>query len=1017
MRVGKYDLVELLGRGGIGEVWKARDAELSRWIALKFVSSGDPDEAKRFMREAQTAASLSHPNIGAIYEVGREDDRSFIAMQLVSGGTLDALKADAKTAARHVRDAALAVAHANDKGIIHRDIKPANVMVDDSGRVYVMDFGLARRQAAKSSLTASGMVVGTPAYMSPEQARGETGAVDARSDVYGLGATLYAVLSGRAPFEGSHVVEVILRVVADDPAPLPAAVPRDLRAIVSKCLEKEPARRYQSAAALAEDLGRFLDGAPVHAHPPTPMYLLRRRLSRHRALVLTLSTAVAVMAVALALLLPPLLRRDADLAWRDKLRPLEDAIREARPHLYIEGADVASKMKQVEQVAAELERLAADPSYGRHADLWTTVGLGWEFVGDDVRAERALTEAQRLSPGPSAASFHLARIYFDRWRFQLDLAVHRSEGDRQHRADEWRRRATDQIRLIGAGWAGAGEMDLELAKAYLAFLQSDQDGLHRICREALQHLRDSVGSEEFWMLLAVGTETKAALQAYGRAIDRRPHFPIAYFLRAIARADTGDMEGAMKDCLETIRQSPAFAPPRCFRATLRHRAGDKAGAYAECDELLGTLPSSVAGYLCRASLFFLDGRPDRAAGDYDAALRLDPNSVMALGGRGGARLVMGDLAGAAEDVGRAIELDPENVIGRINRGEVRLIRTDLDGAAHDFEWVLARFPGDALAMTGRGRVQSRRGDWSAALLTFDAVVRIDARSAEGHALRGTARLETGDAPGALADLDEAIRLDPRMDHAYANRGRAHLALGRVDAALADLDEAVRIDPEPDSLYNRGLVRDARGEYDRAIADYTEALRLKPDLAKAYTNRGSSRQRNGDLEGARADYDEAIRRDAGSAVPWFNRATLRRAQGDADGAVADYGEAIARDPKCADAFFGRALAWLAKGDSDRALEDYTATIGADPRHARGRVNRGNLLAARGELKEALADFDEAIRADGALPEARVGRAFVRARLKDIAGAIADYERALAVAPPGWPARGDVERRLEALKRGP
>ena len=226
-RFGKFVRTLRLGSGGMGEVWKAWDTQLSRWVALKFLKGSDDAEIERFEREAQLAARLSHPHIAAIYEVGHDQGRHWIAMQFIDGATLRGhSRADLRAIVDLVRDAARAVAVANDAGIIHRDLKPENLMVTRAGRaahVYVMDFGLARATEGASDLSVSGSIVGTPAYMPPEQARGQK--ADARADVWSLGATLYELLSGKKPFAGANVYETLRLVQEADPIP-PARLSR-----------------------------------------------------------------------------------------------------------------------------------------------------------------------------------------------------------------------------------------------------------------------------------------------------------------------------------------------------------------------------------------------------------------------------------------------------------------------------------------------------------------------------------------------------------------------------------------------------------------------------------------------------------------------------------------------------------------------------------------------------------------------------------------------------------------------
>ena len=277
---GDYEILGELGRGGMGVVYRARQVSLNRPVALKMVKTGllaSDDELRRFQNEAETVALLDHPGVVPIYEVGAHDGQRYISMRLVEGGSLVSLlgryRGDPWAVARLTAEAAEAVAHAHARGILHRDLKPANILVDAEGRPHVTDFGLAKRVEADAELTASGAILGTPAYMSPEQATGRRGAITTATDVYGLGSVLYALLTGRAPFGGDSVAETLDAVrnaLPEPPRRLVAAVPRDLETICLKCLEKDPRRRYPTAQALADDLRRWIDSRPIAARRVGP---------------------------------------------------------------------------------------------------------------------------------------------------------------------------------------------------------------------------------------------------------------------------------------------------------------------------------------------------------------------------------------------------------------------------------------------------------------------------------------------------------------------------------------------------------------------------------------------------------------------------------------------------------------------------------------------------------------------------------------------------------------------------
>jgi predicted Ser/Thr protein kinase/tetratricopeptide (TPR) repeat protein len=298
----RYEIVRELGRGGMGVVYEVIDHQLGRRCALKTLGAGANDELRRrFAREATSAARLRHPNIAAVHDATPE----YLTMQLIDGGPIGhAPQLDRRAAVRLVHDAALALQHAHDQGIVHRDIKPSNLLVERD-RVFVVDFGLAKATDAAHSVSLQGAVVGTPAFMPPEQALGHTALIDARSDVYGLGATLWYCLHGAPPFAAADLPSLLRAVVDDEPARVVGD--RDLDLVLQKCLAKEREHRYASARDLADDLARWLRDEPVLARRPSLLWRLQKRLRRQR----TLWRAAGLAAIATALVLVPIALRES----------------------------------------------------------------------------------------------------------------------------------------------------------------------------------------------------------------------------------------------------------------------------------------------------------------------------------------------------------------------------------------------------------------------------------------------------------------------------------------------------------------------------------------------------------------------------------------------------------------------------------------------------------------------------------------------------------------------------------
>jgi tetratricopeptide (TPR) repeat protein/tRNA A-37 threonylcarbamoyl transferase component Bud32 len=389
-----YELLEEIGRGGMGVVYKARQKGLGRLVALKMIRAGGllgEADLRRFRNEAELIAGLDHPHIVPVHEVGDHDGQPFFSLKFMEGGSLARQLArfgqDPRAAARLVAQVARAVHHAHQRGILHRDLKPANILLewragDGSPPVpYVTDFGLARRVEGDNSLTQSGTLVGTPSYMAPEQASGQKGAITTTTDVYGLGAILYALLTGRPPFQAATVLETLEQVKGQEPEPPDKSNPRvdrDLNTICLKCLQKEPDKRYSSAAALAEDLEHYLAGEPIQARRPSLGDRAWKWARRHPTVVGSAVVAVLVALVALtASTILIALAQDETLHQRDiartewrraegekqrakenEARAKENAVKAAAQHKRAE-ANLQSALRLVQRALPVTERLPA----------------------------------------------------------------------------------------------------------------------------------------------------------------------------------------------------------------------------------------------------------------------------------------------------------------------------------------------------------------------------------------------------------------------------------------------------------------------------------------------------------------------------------------------------------------------------------------------------------------------------------------------------------------------------------
>ncbi|MCP3166771.1 serine/threonine-protein kinase [Myxococcus qinghaiensis] len=550
----RYQPVRFLGQGGMGQVFLAYDPLLRRNVALKFVKGGDPELARRFLSEARAQARVRHERVCEVYEVGEVQGRGYIAMRYVAGQSLGQL-APSLTPEQKVlvlRQAAEGVHAAHRAGLVHRDIKPGNILVerteDGDFAPFVMDFGLARDWREEGGL--HGVVMGTPQYMAPEQAKGDTARLDRRVDVYGLGATLYLLLTGQTPFHGTNEHDIITRLQTEEPLPPRAVdrdIPQDLEAVVLKCLEKERSARYDSARALADDLERFLGGEPVQARRGLG-YRLRKKARKHRVALGAGLLALTVVALALG---QAVLAR-SEVAERERLtrsftervERIEAAARYSfLSRLHDTREDRAALRASMDALEAEVKEA------GEHAVGPGHYALGRALLalGDVEGARRKLESAWEHGYREPRAAWALALVLGDQYREKLLLDFERRSPEQR----ELRRRELEQrYRDPALAYLRQAEgPDVPAPPLYVKALFAFHEGRHE---EALAHL-EAMSNTQPWF--------------YEAPLLRGD----VYMARAMGRWHQGDGVGAQAD-LEAGR--------RAYAATIATAESQPDGHYA-----------------------------------------------------------------------------------------------------------------------------------------------------------------------------------------------------------------------------------------------------------------------------------------------------------------------------------------------------------------------------------------------------------------------------------------------------
>jgi serine/threonine-protein kinase len=703
-RIRGYEVQEVLGRGGMGVVYKAWHRRLHRMVAVKMLLAGayaQPQELERFLREAETVAGLRHANIVQVHEAGDVDGRPYFTMEFVEGGSLAQKLAGAPQpacrAAALVAGVAEAVHAAHQSGIVHRDLKPANILLTADGTPKITDFGLARHLEGAAGLTHSGNPVGTPSYMAPEQAEGRSRDVGPAADTYALGAILYELLTGRPPFRAETAAETLRQVVSQDlvpPSRLNAKVPRDLETVCLKCLRKEPHLRYASAAALAEDLRRFLLGEAILARPERRLERLVRRL-RRRPLLSAAMAVATLFAVALAggALWLKSERAAAERAAEQDLRDMAGWLRasswpEARAALErakgrLSDRGSAELQKRLEQGARDLE--LATRVEGIRQDCAQSIVYGFASANPDDQYEAAFRGAGlgQVHDDPEVIADWIRRsdipsalvAALDHWSSCTLQGARRRSWilDVARRADPdptgWRDRArdpnlrTDQVALAEVIKAApVADQSVPLLLAICNQLKPEnQEQLAFLKRIQQAHPGD------FWANIALGDRLEVreknpaeAIRYYQAAASIRPQAALGYFKLGRALSSTGRLEEAAGQFRQAVDADPTFLVSQLELAIVLLQLGRHDEAIDRLQIAVRSNPNAAGVRAILGYWLNVQGRHAEALSQYQEAVALDPKHKAAQGGLRTTMVLMGRAAEAWVAWQKALEADPSD---------------------------------------------------------------------------------------------------------------------------------------------------------------------------------------------------------------------------------------------------------------------------------------------------------------------------------------------------------------------
>jgi tetratricopeptide (TPR) repeat protein len=996
-----YEILAELGHGGMGIVYQARHTALKRVVALKMILSGNfasREQLDRFQREAEALARLQHPNIIRIYEVGEVDGSPFFSLEFAEGGSLarhlDGTPQPPRSAAELIATLGGAMHAAHLSGVVHRDLKPANILLGrkalsspatapgqpsevtlETFEPKISDFGLAKHLDSEADHTHTGIVMGTPPYMAPEQAEGRVKGIGPAADVYALAAILYEMLTGRPPFKGTSVRDTLEQVRTREPiAPsqLQPKVPRDLETVCLKGLRKDVQQRYATAQELADDLQRWLSGRPILARP-VPRWEQAWKWARRRPALAGLAAAmlVAVLAVTTSAVLYGLNASLEAAAEFQKAATLEreKQARQDVDKLYRQGqqAEDAGRFEQAQKQYVRALTTLNDVPGAADPDMRRALEDRIERVSESLKEQGR--SAERLRVAELLQKFHgyYHEVHFHAFRFRDkdaadDAAIVRRQAPlaleelRLDASTPQLEKELEALRQLIETPEQQQQLAEECVEVLLAWADAEAGGPS----QALQRLDAAASVSHVFGLgpsRALHLRRVKCLEALGKAPDARdekqradgitPTTALDHFEEALTSYLEGRVTEASVACAKVLYLRSDHFWARYLQALcyVRQKRWGEAEVglnvclgqrrkFAWLFPLLGVAHTQLQQYSAAEDDF-----KKALADSSDPALRVD-----ALLNRSVLRQKQGRLADEESDLREAIHLQPKAYQGYQSLADVLVRRNDRAGALKLLDQALELNPNNPTLYFKRAQLHKENGDRAASKRDFENVIakeRPDSKSDQVLKARvelARLRLPAGDKQAtlaALADCDEVLAVNAKLPEAHRQRAEALLALGGRDKeAMAALEQYLKVGGKGTAAVHtaRGILYQKQHNYRAAVDAYSQALVLEPDDAKTLKNRGLAYLKQEAVAPALDDFDAALKRNPqdaealigrGLALVWRGRAAdVPKAADAAEKALRAERETFQRLKDCA-RIYGRA-AELLKTQRSRPGNDLQST---------------------------------------------------------------------------------------------